>query len=835
MTVDDHTRKTPPAGEPGQASPPPIVVYGKGNRRRHLHIRPRRPRRPKLRKLRLLVVSIAFVLIAGIAMLFGVLTSVASDLPQISNAVQFHKDVDSVLYDSTGKAIGVLAPPDAQVIDRFGQISPNAVHAIVSVEDKDFWTDPGIDLKSVARAFLSDVAGGPKEGASTIAEEFVKNALAEQDNRTVLEKLREAGMAFQLVHRWRRPKLLDQYLNIIYFGNGAYGIESAARIYFGKQLGYDASNPSAGTCGTATVADPKLPECASLLRPYQAALLAAMVANPTEFDPILHPTAALQRRNQVALLDMYEQHYITYAQFQKAKSQPLPTAADIQQASEPAAAPYFTSWVRPQIINALEREGVPAKDAPYEAYYGGLKIKLTLNLQMQQAAQDAVDAEFPPGSDGPTATLVSIDNANGEVRAMVSGSGDYESDPFNLATLGYRQPGSAFKVFTLVQALESGKYGPDSIIDSHPLDIPFTGPHGEPEHFIVHNDGNVYSGPITLATATDYSDNTVFAQVGMSLGTQSIARQAHLLGIRSPVSTNPAMIIGGLNHGVSALDMAHAYETLATGGRKVYNPVLGDVHEGAVGIHSISNCRRYCRTTDIANSAKDGLTTQQVVPAEDAATIHTLLAGVVAKGTGTAAAIPGVEVVGKTGTTSSYVDAWFCGWTSELTTCVWVGYPNSGKPMLTNWQGGPVSGGTFPALIWRNYTESALNILSTESAGSTSTGASTTPEDAVTGADAVPDSTVAPTTGDGATTPAGVGAAGTGATAGAGTAGDAATTPAAGTGDGGSAATPATTPATVAPVAPVQSTPAAPAPTAPPASGSGGGSSGTGGAGLGGG
>jgi penicillin-binding protein 1A len=828
MTVHDPTPRTDHvAAQTGPAHAASPKAGGWRERRR------RRRQKPKLRRLRVIVVLGSVVTIAIIAFLFGVLTSVASDLHGLSNQVQFNNNVDSVLYDDTGAPIGVLAPPNKPVMDKFGEISPNMVHAIVSVEDKNFWTDPGIDLKSLGRAFLSDVTGGPTEGASTIAEEFVKNVEQEEDHRTVLEKLREAGLAFQLVHQWKRAKILAQYLNVIYFGNGAYGIEAAARYYFGKQLGYDPSNPSGGKCGTATVARKHLPSCASLLRPYQAAMLAAMVANPTAFNPLENPKSARARRNAVVLRDMLQQGYINHGQYAHAVAQPVPITADVEPATEPAAAPYFTSWVRPQIVRALEKEGLTPERAQYEAFYGGLKVKLTINLKLQQAAQQAITAEFGDNPNGPTAALVSIDNATGEVRAMVSGNGDYQSDPFNLATLGYRQPGSSFKVFTLVQALESGKYGPDSIIDSAPQDIPFTGPHGEPEHFIVHNDEDNYNGPMSLAAATAYSDNTVFAQVGMSLGTKNIARQAHLLGIRSPISTNPAMIIGGLKQGVSVLDMTHAYETLATGGAKVSDPVLGDVDQGAVGIHSIQGCRD-CRSKNITNRGPL-LSKRQVVPADDVAQIQEMLAGVVSHGTGTAAAIPGVVVVGKTGTTTNYVDAWFCGWTSQLTTCVWVGYPNSGKPMTTDWNGGPVMGGTYPAVIWHNYTELALNVLADESAAH-ATGASTAPSDEVPGT--VPDVTAEPTTAGADTTPSDAGdtnAAAAGAT----------TTPAdtgatAGTGDNGATqnagatgATAATTPAvaTPTPVTPAATTPAA---TPTPAAPSTGGSSTSGGAGLGG-
>jgi penicillin-binding protein 1A len=570
------------------------------------------------------------------------------------------------------------------------------INAIVSVEDKRFWSEPGIDIRGLIRAAVSDLSGGPHEGASTIPEEFIKNVREEEGHRTILEKLIEAGMAFQLSHRWTHTQIITQYLNTIYFGNGAIGIESAARVYFGWNHGYNPNDPAGekrSGCGDPDAEDKARKECASVLRPWEAALLAGMVANPSAFNPAgtgPERAAAKVRRNLV-LKDMYQQHYIDHAMYIKCINEPLPTAAQIQLPQEPVAAPYFTSWVRPQIVEALEKEGVSPKTAQYEAYYGGLKIKLSINLDMQNAAQQVVDAEFPPGSDGPTASLVAIDNRTGEVRAMVSGDGNYQESPFNLATLGYRQPGSSFKLFTLAAALSTGKYSPYSPFDSRQITIPFVKTNPNPfkgnaysaangtGRFPVHNFGNAYAGLTSLSTATATSDNSVFAQLGLSpnVGTARIKHYAKLMGIRSPISTNPSMILGGLNIGVSALDMAHAYETVATGGIKIYNKVLGDVDRGPVGIDSIDNCGE-CRQRDITNNHPDE---QRVLSPEVASTIDELLHGPVddSYGTGTAAAIPGVDVAGKTGTTSNYVDAWFVGWTPTMTVAVWVGYPNSGK------------------------------------------------------------------------------------------------------------------------------------------------------------
>src|SRR5665213_2389305 len=200
MTVDDK-----PLTE-GESAPP--VAFSRRGTRWSFRRRGERPPKPKLLKLRALMVALGFAIIATIAVVFGVLTSDASDLPQLENAAQFHESVDSFMYDDTGQPIGVLAPPNQRVIDGWTQISPNMSHAIISVEDKRFWTNPGIDLRGIARAIVSNVTGGPQQGASTIAEQFVKNVLAEQGNRTVFEKLREAALAFQLVHKWRRTKIL---------------------------------------------------------------------------------------------------------------------------------------------------------------------------------------------------------------------------------------------------------------------------------------------------------------------------------------------------------------------------------------------------------------------------------------------------------------------------------------------------------------------------------------------------------------------------------------------------------------------------------------------------
>ena len=534
MSDDEHNHN--------QGTPPSAPIPFKLPRRRLRRDLGGRQAKPKLRKLRLFSILFGFTVLALVSTVFGMMMAVASDLPEIENRQQYGHEVNSYLYDDHWRPIGLFAPPNHDVIDTYNQISPYMRDAIISVEDKRFWTDPGVDIRGIGRALVADVTGGATEGASTIAQQFVKNALAEEDNRTIFEKLREAALAFHLTHEWPKQKILTQYLNSIYFGNGAYGVESAARVYFGDRLGFN----QPGGCG-----DPPRQPCASMLAPYQAALLAGMVANPSAFNPAAFKQAARARRNLV-LQDMLQQGYISRTQYRQGTAEPLPTTSEIEQPQEPPAAPYFTSWLRPQILAAMGGRGVSPNVAAFRAYYGGLKIRTTIDLPMQQAAEQAITDDLPSGPGEPTASMVAIDNRTGQVRAMVGGplvdgQQDYSQYPFNLATEGERQPGSAFKPFTLAVALQRG-FTPDSVIDSKPLNLIVPNSGGK-EHYLVKNFGNEYSGPITLADATAVSDNSVFTQVGLSVGTKRIAAMARAMGIRTPVSDNDAMIIGGLKVG----------------------------------------------------------------------------------------------------------------------------------------------------------------------------------------------------------------------------------------------------------------------------------------------
>jgi penicillin-binding protein 1A len=644
--------------------------------------------RPRVKWFRLLLLLIPLGLLAVVSTVFGMMMAVASDLPDLENRPEYRDRGgarNSVMVDVRGETLGLLASNQNRIIlQRSGDISPWMKFAIIAVEDQRFYENSGVDLRGIARAFVNDVIkGGARQGGSTITQQFVKNALEAQDQRTVFQKLRESAMAYHLTRKWSKEKILREYLNSIYFGNGAYGVEAAARTYFG-------SDPNHLGCGN----DER--PCAKELEPQEAALLAGIVASPSGYDPQVHPRAALLRRNLV-LDKMLAQGRLTPVQHTEALAQALP--GDISPPRVESKAPYFTSWVRQQLVD---------KFGARRAFEGGLRVRTTLDLQLQEQAQRAVNTYLAnPG--GPTAALVAIDNDTGEVRAMVGGR-DYDSAPFNLATQGQRQPGSSFKPFILAEALRRG-IGPGSLWPSRKRE--FTVPNtGGREKFVVNNFEDAYSGVSTLARGLTFSDNSVYAAVGIKVGTDNVSRLARRMGIRTPVSTNYAMTLGGLKQGVTPLDMAHAYETFARKGRRVYG-TLGTSQQGPVAIREVE-VRETNKCVKIIGGdcvKKNKTRTRRILSPQVATTAASIMSTVVSSGSGKRAAIPGTFVAGKTGTTENFGDAWFVGFTDRMTVAVWVGYPDKLIPMETEFMGEPVAGGTFPALIWREFMISANRIL----------------------------------------------------------------------------------------------------------------------------
>ena len=649
---------------------------------------PPRPPKPKLKWLRVICILLGLAVLGLISFVFGMMMAVSRDLPQLENRTEFKHAKNSILVDLHGKPLGVLSRQNRILVGP-NQISQSMKHAIIAIEDKRFYSNEGFDIQGVARAVIADVFGsGPTQGGSTITQQFVKNALRAQGNRTIFEKMREAALAYHLTRKWSKQKILTEYLNSVYFGNGAYGVEQAARTYYYNYANDPCTQPQAART------------CASLLTPVQGATIAGMVASPSAYDPLEHPRVAKRRRNLV-LRNMADQHYITQGYYDQHRNDSMPTASTVKLPQEKSKAPYFTDWVRQQVIDRFGAQ---------RALEGGLKIHTSLDLDLQNAAQEVIQEHL--GGIGPSCSIVAIDNRTGEVRVMAQGPVDgdlsdpnavdaaYDKRPFNLSSQSQRQPGSSFKPFVLAEALKQG-ISPDSVWASKKKIFTVPGTRGR-EHFVVNNFDNNYAGDSTLARALTYSDNSVFAEVGINVGTKKVARLARRMGIRTPVSHNYAIALGGLRQGVSPLDMAHAYETFARNGKETFG-TLGAAKHGPVGVTEVDGPNG---KTIVRNRRKQ----RRVLPDSVAQTATSIMETVVNEGTAKNAALDGFAA-GKTGTTENFGDAWFIGFDTHYTVAVWVGYPNGIKPMKTEYGGGPVEGGTYPAEIWHDFMQRARDIF----------------------------------------------------------------------------------------------------------------------------
>jgi penicillin-binding protein 1A len=644
--------------------------------------------RTRVKKLRLAFILFGLGCLALVSTVFGMMMAVASDLPALESQAEYRKAQNSVLYadDKDKTEIARLTGNLNRILLREREISPTIENAVIAIEDRRFYEHKGIDYAGIARALYQDILRQKAvQGGSTITQQFVKNALSAQGNRSVFQKLREAALAYHMERRWSKQKIITQYLNSVYFGNGAYGIESAMRTYFGG--GDDQEELEA-----AGLAPPEPDIAARDASPAEAALLAGMIAAPAMYDPVENPRRATARRDAV-LKRMLDQQMIDRGQYDEAVATKVPTEDQVHPPSPDSDQPYFSSWLTQQLVDRY-RPGV--------VFGGGLKIKTTLDPELQAAAEQAITGRL--GAIGPSASLVAIENKTGEVKAMVGGT-DFDETPFNLATNGHRQPGSAFKPFTLIAALRQG-VSPDAVYSSQEKNFQVPGPSGK-VNFNVSNYEDQYYGSASLRAATQVSDNSVFAELGLQVGTKRIAQLAQRMGIRTPVSTNPAMTLGGLKEGVTPLEMAYAYSVIANKGRRVTGS-LAPGGEGPVSIERVQGAG-----VDDRNEVRS----KQVFSAQVGETAHELLAGVVSGGTGKAAQI-GEFAAGKTGTTENYGDAWFVGFNQELTVAVWVGYPDKLIPMETEYHGSQVAGGTYPAEIWHDLMSSWINIREEREAAS---------------------------------------------------------------------------------------------------------------------
>jgi penicillin-binding protein 1A len=544
----------------------------------------------------------------------------------------------SIVYAADGSVLAEWHGEQDRKLVTFDEIGRPMRDAIVAVEDERFFEHHGVDYEAIARAMSADAASRSyAQGGSTITQQLVKLLFTEGD-RTLGRKLREALLAYQLETRTDKKKVLETYLNVVYFGRGSYGVESAARSYFRKS--------------------------ASGLSVAESALLAGVVRSPAKYSPVTNPAAARERRDLV-LGKMRQQGYITADQERAAKREPvsIAPARDV-----PPLAPHFVEYVKADLIGRLGADSV---------YKGGLRVHTTLDRSSQEHAENVARSTLPDKGD-PDVALISLEPKTGRIVAMVGGK-DFARDQYNLATQGKRQPGSAFKTFVLVAALEKG-ISPDQEYDATPYSVAV-----KDGIWNVQNYENMATSPrVSLRTATNWSVNAVFARLIMSIGPDRVVDTAKRMGIRSQVETNPAIALGGLSRGVSTLEMASAYGTLANGG----------MHVEPVAIDRVIDDRG---RTLYEPKARPRRAVSQRVSEQAAAMLH----DVVEQGTGSAARV-GVWAAGKTGTTQSYRDAWFVGWSGDLATAVWVGYPKS-QVSMTNVHGIRVTGGSYPAVVWGGY------------------------------------------------------------------------------------------------------------------------------------
>ena len=661
------------------------------------------PAKPRLKKLRLLFVLGGLSIIAVISTVFGMLMAVASDLPSLDNRAELKAAENSVLMadgpgcktvrearESTDCRIAKLTGNLNRILVDQEDVSPYLKNAVIAIEDRRFYQHEGLDYTGIARALSQDIRRRQAvQGGSTITQQFVKNALSAQGDRSVFQKLRESALAYHLEREWSKGRILTQYLNTVYFGNGAYGIESAMRTYFGDGDEPDELATASETTGVTAQPAPLLDDEVVNedaresfdVKPEEAALLAGMIASPSLYDPIENPQNAKERRDLV-LLRMLEQNMITRAQYNEAVRQSLPAEDEVDPPDVESTQPYFTSWMTEHLVDKYSASVV---------FGGGLQVRTTIDPELQTAAENAVAGRL--AGVGPSASLVAIDNNTGEVKAMVGGT-DFDATPFNLATNGHRQPGSAFKPFILVRALADG-IDPNSTWASQPKQLPFEGEKG-PELFKVANYEDSYLGAASLWSATATSDNSVFAELGMKVKPKRVARLARKMGIKTDLSTNPAMLLGGLEEGVTALEMAYAYSTLANNGTRV-SGTLAPNQTGPVAIAEVARPDGSDLKTEVNKPVA-----KQVIPADVAQTAKDMLSLVVSSGTGKAAQVGDENIWGKTGTTENYGDAWFAGGNDDLTVAVWVGYADRVQAMEYE-HGGPVAGGTFPAEIFHDF------------------------------------------------------------------------------------------------------------------------------------
>lgn len=553
-------------------------------------------------------------------------------------------DAASQFYDINGNAIYTTLSEERRIPVTINDIPKHVQQAFIAIEDNRFYEHGGIDYRGTARALVSTLSGSEVQGGSTITQQLAKNAFLTQE-RSIIRKIKEAFIAKELEHKYTKDEILTMYLNQIYFGQGAYGIESASMYYFGKHV--------------------------KQLDVAEAATLAAIPKSPNYFNPFENPQES-KKRQELVIDQMVKYGLISAEDGAAAKAEKLSFNTYHKKSTDPRS--YFFDMITQKVIEEVGADAL---------YKGGLKIYTTLDSDMQRAAERAMKHLPTYYTDGkkitqPQMALVAIDPTTGYVKAMIGGRGD---DKFNRATLAVRQPGSAFKPFVYLTAMQNG-YTPASVIEDKVEEF---SPGWKPQ-----NSDRKEHGKVSLRSALIRSLNVPTVKLAQEVGVDKIIANAEKMGISTMVESgaysdaNLAMALGGLSKGVNPLEMAAAYGVLATNGMYCKPIALLKIVD---------------REGKVLYEAKKS-EAKRVIDAEAAYLTTNMMQDVFVSGTASGMGI-GRQAAGKTGTTDTYIDAWFVGYTPNLSTAVWVGDDNN-KPMNYMYGSGA------PLSIWHDFMVNAL-------------------------------------------------------------------------------------------------------------------------------
>ena len=589
--------------------------------------------------------------IVGVIAAVGYVLSVAQSAPAIGGLRPILSGGSSQVFAADGTPLGFIQSDELRSPVSWSEIPANLKNATVAIEDQRFYKNDGVDLTGIFRAAVKDLTNGAAlQGGSTITMQLMRNLYLGGDQRTLRQKIIEAKLAIDYNKRHSKRSILTSYLNSVPYGTvggqTAIGVQAAARVFFDKP--------------------------ASALDLAQSALLAGLPQAPSQYNPLHDPSAARQRRTEV-LTKMAQLHYITAAQAAAAQAAPL--GVKYGDFYSQRREDFFFEYVHELLVHRYGANTVAQ---------GGLKVYTTINLNMQRLARKAI-AQVLDEPEDPASAIVTLNPANGDIEAMAE-SESYEQSQYNLAADGHRQPGSTFKAIDLADALTRGIDPNTTYYYSHLLRKGWL--VSEPNYEVETFEGTSLNKSLNLVNATLTSDNTVYAQLAADLGERTVTQMAYKMGVATHLSSYPAEALGGLTLGVTPLEMADVYATLADGGWR--NTPIAITKVVFPNGHTDSNWGRPHRVKVLS----EGVTAEET----------SILEQNVQSGTATRSAIA-CPTAAKTGTTSELVDAWLDGFTPHFSTVVWMGYPNK-RVSMTDVHGEPQQGGYLPAEIWHAYMSS---------------------------------------------------------------------------------------------------------------------------------